>query len=540
MILRRISNDSKLAYPHAPYVFLNIGNVKMPPLSSIIEDFIHDKGAKFYPLQLKRLDLVKNKIIKSIIWMGGASIFSQLITWIFTFAIARLLSPDDYGLIGMAGIYIGITEYINELGVGAAIVQRQDLNDDDVKGIYTVSIVFGFILTFITYFIAPFIAMFFKEVRLTSLLQLLSITYVISAAKSVQRNLMIREMKFHMIAKIEVTAGILTAIVAFLCALVGLGVWTLAIQYLLTNIFLFIGSFWCERRLPGRITNLPRLKEMLRFGLGITISRFFSYIKGNVDSLIIGKLLGKTLLGNYTLAQTLANKPFEKILPIFNQVFFPVFSKIQGDKAKVRDYLVRIIGIELLVFSPIFILLATTSHDIISVALGSKWLGAVLPMQVFSVLGFCKYFESRISIVLTSLGHAKPQIYYSAALAVIMAISLAVLAWIYGIAGVLLAWSVCYPIIFIIYFKYFLTFIRISIRQLFLAVKMPIATSMTMAISIYFVDLFVFEQLIVKLSVKLIVALIVYTGSNYLFNRKAIDGIQDLVASRNKSVVTVL
>lgn len=482
---------------------------------------------------------MKNKIIKSVMWMGGASIFSQLITWVFTFAIARLLSPEDYGLIGMAGIYIGMTEYINELGIGSAIVQRQDLNDEDIRGLYTISIAFGLLFMFITYLISPVIAMFFKEAKLTILLQFLSITYVISAAKSVQRNLMIREMKFPLIAKIEVTAGILTAIGAFLCALMGLGVWTLAIQYLLMNMLILIGSFWYERRLPGRITNFSRLKEMLCFGLGITISRFFSYIKGNVDSLIIGKLLGKNLLGNYTLALTLANKPFEKIIPIFNQVFFPVFSKIQCDKVKVNDYLVRIVGIELLVFSPIFILLAMISHDIISVALGSKWLGAVLPMQVFSILGFCKYIENRISIVLTSLGHTKAQVYYSASLAVVMSISTAVLAWFYGIGGVLLAWSTCYPIIIAIYFKYFLTFIRIPIRQFFLAVKMPIITSVIMSVTIYFVDLLVIEQTIVKLSVKLIVALIVYTGSNYILNRKAIDDILDLVASRNKSAVVI-
>jgi teichuronic acid exporter len=481
---------------------------------------------------------VKNKIIKSLMWMGGASLFSQLITWIFTFMIARLLSPEDYGLIGMAGIYIGITEYINELGVGPAIVQRQDLNDDDVRGIYTISIAFGFILMLITYNIAPFIAEFFKEARLTSLLHFLSLTYVISAAKSVQRNLLIRDMKFSLIAQVDVIAGISTGIGGLICALAGVGVWTLVFQFLFLNLFVFIGSFWFERRLPGRITNFKRLKEMLLFGIGITTSKFFSYIKGNIDSLIIGKLLGKTPLGNYTLAQTLANKPFEKILPIFNQVFFPVFSKIQQDKIKVREFLVRIIEIELLIFSPIFIFLSIIAHDTIIIVLGAKWSGAILPMQVFSMLGFCKYFESRISIVLTSLGYAKQQVYYTVALAFVLTISITVSAWFCGIAGALVSWSICYPLVLLTYLKYFLNFIDIPVMKIISAVKMPIATSMIMAASIFSVDFILYEPSLLRLSGKCLVAFIAYTGSNFLFNRKAFDELQDLVTSRNKGVAT--
>jgi len=464
---------------------------------------------------------------------GSSSVFCQLITWISTFVVARILNPDDYGLAAMAGVYIGVTEYINELGVGTAIVQRQDLNEEDIRGIYSVAIIFGAFITVVSFLIAPLVSSFFKESKLINILQIMSLTFVISSVKSVQRNLMIREMAFLSIAKVDILCGILTSVFALICALNGFGVWTLVIQYLSMNLLGCIGSFWYERRLPGRITNWPKLKEMLAFGLGIMLSRFFMYINRNIDSLIIGKFLGKSLLGNYSLALSLANKPFEKILPILNQVFVPHFSNIQVDKLLVKKHLLRIISIELFIFSPIFVLISLTAGDIIVTLLGAKWIGAVLPMQVFSMLGFCKYIENRISLVLTSQGHAKSQVHYATSLSLVMTISFGVLAYLYGMTGVLLAWSICYPSVLIVYFAYFIKLLDIKVSQLITVFTMPIFSTFIMSISVYLIVLIDIDQSLIRLFCKLIIAVLAYVGSNYLLNKRFIYEIIDLIKNRN-------
>ena len=93
---------------------------------------------------------MKDRIVSGILWLGGASLISQAVTWLSTIVVARLLSPADYGLIGFAGIYIGLAEQVNELGIGAAIIQRKDLSDQDIRGIYTISILLGFAMTTFT------------------------------------------------------------------------------------------------------------------------------------------------------------------------------------------------------------------------------------------------------------------------------------------------------------------------------------------------------------------------------------------------------
>jgi len=295
-----------------------------------------------------------------------------------------------------------------------------------------------------------------------------------------------------------------------------------------------IGAFWYERRLPGRIVNWPKLKEMLSFGAGIMLSKSITNVSRNIDGLIIGKLLGKSVLGNYSLAQTLANKPFEKILPIFNQVFIPHFAKIQTDKGLVRTHLLRIISLELLIFTPIFVLIAITSRDIIISILGSKWLGAVLPMQVFSMLSFCKYIENRITLVLTSQGRAKSQVHYATFFTLVLTIFLYLLANFYGMLGVLLAWSFCYPTALIIYSKYVIQLLDIDMSQLMSTFKMPVITTSIMSFSVYLIVLLSIDNSIIRLLSKVIIAISFYVGSNYFFNRCQFNEILGMIIKRRQ------
>jgi len=300
------------------------------------------------------------------------------------------------------------------------------------------------------------------------------------------------------------------------------------------NLLGFIGAFWYERRLPGRITNWPKLKEMLSFGLGIMFSKFFMYVNRNIDNLIIGKLLGKALLGNYSLAQALANKPFEKLLPILNQVFIPYFSSIQQDKELVKKHFLRVISLELLIFSPVFALISITASDIIITLLGSKWLGAVLPMQVFSLLGFCKYMENQFSLVLTSQGHAKTQVHFATSLTLVMTVSLYLLADFYGMPGVLLAWSFCYPIALIFYSRYFISFLSIDMSQLMSTCRMPVITTLIMSISVYWITLLDIDNSVIRLISKIIIAILFYVGSNYILNRCQFNEILNLIIKRQQ------
>lgn len=431
---------------------------------------------------------LKRNVVESILWMGTSSLVSQAVTWIVTIFVARILMPADYGLVALAGIYIGFTEYVNEFGIGTAIIQAERLDETDIRSMYSISLIIGAIMTAVTLFIAPFVAAYFNEEKLILIIRVLSITFLISSARSVQRNLMIREMKFSLISRIEMVTRIVTSVVALACALYGMGAWTLVVQYLLQNLLGFVGSAWYERRLPGAIRITPELKKMLSFGFGIMNSKILFYCNRSADSFLVGTLLGKTLLGYYTFALMLADKPFEKIVSLLHQVFFPMFAKMQNDPERLKTYLLRIMEIELLILSPIFLLIALTSDNLVLVMLGNKWESAILPLQVFSFIGFFKYFENVAGMVLTATGRARAQVVYVSLLFPAMAAGIYFLAQRYHLNGVLIAWCAIFPLLSCMYFARIVKLIDISFKEMASIFKLPFGAASVMVIMVLLVS----------------------------------------------------
>ncbi len=463
---------------------------------------------------------MKDHVIKGILWLGSASIITQAVTWLSTILVARLLSPADYGLIGLAGIYIGFAEQVNEFGIGTAIIQRKDLREQDIKGIYTISIMIGVAMTTLTFFLAPAFASFFKEVRLTDIIRLLSFTFLINSAKSVQRNLMVRDMRFAELAKMTGGAHILTSLSTLVLACTGFGVWALVIQYLLRNLILFIWAFLYERRLPGKIKEFSRLKEMLSFGAGVSGSNLLFSIIRNIDSLIVGKLLGKITLGYYSFAQVLADKPFEKVLSVFSQVFLPVFSKIQDDHIKRKQYFFRILQLEILILTPVFVTLILVAPELVHVVLGNKWQLMVVPLQLFAGIAIFKYIENRVNIMFNSSGNSRPQFIYMATLVPIMAASLFAGAKFFGMNGVLTVWGVSYPIVFVFYLRYFLLYYDIKLLSFLSIWKVPAISTSAMVIAVFLFSLHPSPNEFISLFIKAIITLIIYLVINYFLNKK--------------------
>ncbi|MBT1070890.1 lipopolysaccharide biosynthesis protein [Pelotalea chapellei] len=471
---------------------------------------------------------MKDRIIKGIFWLGGASLLSQAATWLSTIVVARILNPSDYGLIALAGIYIGFAEYVNEFGIGTAIIQKKDLDPQDIRGLYTISILLGAAMTLLTILLAPAVAAYFKEDRLIGIIQFLSPNFLVNAAKSVQRNLMIREMKFTELAKMDGGSRIITSLGALGLAMAGFGVWTLAAQYLLQNVIVFIWSFAYERRLPGKVVNFDRLKEMLVFGAGITGTNILYCTNRNIDQFIVGKMLGKMTLGSYSFAQTLADKPFEKLLSIFNQVFFPVFSRIQDDPQKTKSYFMSIMEKELFILTPIFLMIILTAQDLVHVVLGSKWELMILPLQLFALIAVFKYLENRISMMYRSRGKSRAQLVFTSLVAVVMSVALFTGGKHAGLTGVLAAWGIAYPLIVMGYLRGFLLYIGISWKKFFALFSVPLISAIVMTIPVLLTASLFQTVSLYSLLFKIFVCLLSYSIAVLLMNRRIVNDLRDI------------
>lgn len=423
---------------------------------------------------------LKTKVTHSVFWLGGSNAFSQAITWVFTILIARILSPDDYGLMAMSSIYIGFADALNEFGIGAAVIQKKDITEEEIRSTYLISIGMGISLTLISVLIAPLLAAFFHEPRLTLILYALSATFIISAAKNIQQSVMNRHMRFKDIARIEVICKVVTSIVSYICALHGAGVWTLVIAFLLFNAAQAIIYAFCERQRPGKISDITAIKEIFRFGLQVMLARIITILSQRTDMLIISKMINAQVLGVYSLSMSLANKPLDKILSILNQVLFPVFSQAQHDTQRIRQYFTKTFELELLIMLPIYVFIMLAAEPLVIVILGEKWAGIMLPLKMFGAAGMFMFFASYCSMVVTSLGRPRMHLFFSLSLYACMVSSMLVFVDFYGFFGILLSWVTVYPVVTTIYLIIVTRMVELPFKTFIRCFRTPALASGTM------------------------------------------------------------
>ena len=356
----------------------------------------------------------KGRIVSGLLWLGSASAMTQIVSWLFTIFIARLLTPADYGLYAIAGVYIGILEFLNEFGIGSSLVQKEDVTNKEISGLFALSLYWSIALCLFTYCFAARIAITLQSAELIPILRVLSFSFIISAFKNIQYNLMVRDMRFKDIAKIEAFARILTSILTYLLARQGFGIWALVSSYLIYS-FIQACCYSFLRRIHFSLRlNFSELKEHIVFGLQIISGRFIDAISGRTQTMVIGKLLGMDLLGVYTFAQALSFKPMEMISSVLNQVFFPIYSRLQNDKETRANYLLKTIEMEMLFIMPVCLLMACTADVFIPLILGTRWIHLIPYMQVFSVLAVFTFLSSQATMLSISAGKPRLQIWYPA------------------------------------------------------------------------------------------------------------------------------
>jgi len=295
------------------------------------------KGAALPERSLRR------RVLDGVLWLTVVKVFGQAISWAITLYVIRILSPDDYGLMAMAGVYLSFMIIFNEVGLGAAIIQKKDLSQEDLSNIYWAVLFINGALYLLSFLAAPLVAAFYNEPRVTDVIRVASITFILNSLGLVSYNMLTREMIFNRRSQAEMIGNTAGALSTLWLALHGFGVWSLVwgniIVELVKNVFFVLFYPW---RLKFAFS-LSKIKDMTHFGSKVALARFFWYFASSMDLLIAGKILGKTQLGYYSIAVQFASVPLFKVVSTITQVAFPAFSEIQDDHALLRRYFLKIV-----------------------------------------------------------------------------------------------------------------------------------------------------------------------------------------------------
>lgn len=380
-----------------------------------------------------------NRTLSGLFWMSlatGANVFSLLLVLV---VLARLLTPADFGLAAAAVVVIGFLAIFAELGIGPAVVQRQELQTTHVRSAFTMSFGLGIVSYGLCWLAAPVIAGLFGLEELTPILRVLSLVFPVQGLGTVAESLLQRELRFRCVAGLDTVAAVLGyGGVGITLAVLGCAAWSLVgaqlAQACLRTILLLVFRPHPVRPLFDRRASA----DLLGFGGGFTAARFSNYVAGQGEHLVLSYWLGPVALGIYGRAYQLMAGPAVLFGNVLDRVLFPAMVQVQDQPKRLTDAYRRGCALIALVILPVSAILVALAPEVIQVFLGSEWRGVILPLQI---LGVGMLFRTSCKIS-DSLVRATGAVHRRAWRQTAYAMMVLAGAWIgqhYGVEGVALA-----------------------------------------------------------------------------------------------------
>lgn len=390
---------------------------------------------------------LKKQITSGIIWGGFERVTQQVIQFGLSVLLARLLSPDDFGMMAMMMVFTGFAGMLADGGFNTALVQKQDMTDAHVHTVFWITLFSGTFLAIITFLSAPLLAKFYKTPALEPIFQVISVNFILGSFGNVPSALLQKQMRFSSIAKINNSALVISGTVAVVMALRGAGVWSLVAQSIISAFILACLRIWSCRWLPKFVFSLRALREILSFSGHMFGFLFINYWARNADNLIVGKFFGSATLGVYSRAYALMLLPLTQFNAVINQIMLPALSMIQNDKPRARSLYLRTVGIVSLLSSPLMFGLFVVAKPFILTIYGEKWVEVAPILQVLSLVGWIQSLTSSGGLLLQSQGRSGRLFYWWS-----LFYTMFVASFFVGVMiGTVYAVAVCYAVANLLY-----------------------------------------------------------------------------------------
>ena len=332
----------------------------------------------------------KNKsqpVISNFLWRFAERCGAQGVSFVVSIVLARLLVPEDYGLIALVTVFTSILQVFVDSGLGTALIQKENADDIDFSTVFYFNIIFCCILYVLLFFCAPWISEFYGKPELTLIIRVLGLTLVISGMKNIQQAFISRNMMFKRFFYATLVGTIMAAIIGIIMAYSGFGVWALVMQGLVNasidTLILWITVKWY----PKKVFSFARLKVLFSFGWKLLCSRLLETVYQDIRQLIIGKFYSSADLGFYNRGKQFPNLIIVNINTSIDSVLLPVMAKEQNDAETLKRMMSRSIKTSTYIIMPMMVGLAACGESLIRLLLTEKWLECVPYMTVF-----CLYY----------------------------------------------------------------------------------------------------------------------------------------------------
>lgn len=325
----------------------------------------------------------KSKVLSSLMWKLLERSGTQGIQFIVQIVLARILLPNDYGIIALIAIFITVANVFVQSGFNTALIQKKDATEEDFSSVFYLSLFIAIILYALIFFASPYIAYFYKTPELISVLRVLSITLIFGAFNSIQNAIISRRMEFKKLFASSIGAIILSGITGIVLAYIGLGVWALVAQQLVNQLSVTAILWFTVKWRPKLIFSFSKINKLFSYGWKLLLSALIDTLYMNLRSLIVGKIYSPSMLGYYNRGDQFPQLIVSNINGSIQSVMLPTLSSEQDNKQKVKELVRRSIVTSSFLLFPMMIGLAVVGESLIKIILTDKWLPCVPFMQIF-------------------------------------------------------------------------------------------------------------------------------------------------------------
>jgi O-antigen/teichoic acid export membrane protein len=390
---------------------------------------------------------MKDRIARSVFWIVWSRGAVQLVSFFSTLVVARLLSPADYGLMALTGVWTFGIAVIAELGLGVAIVQFPDLEARELNTCFWLIAGTAGVGYLALYASAPTIAAWFAVPSLGSVLRVAGLSLALVAIRAVPDGLLRKRLELDRISQGETASVVVAVPVVLGLAWSGAGVWALVAGALVMPLVQSIVSFWFAGWRPGLRIGSRRLREILRYSLAALGNRVGWAAYQQIDAVVLGKISGNAVLGLYSMAKVLGTLPVDKVSVMANQLALPIMAGLQTDRTAMRDGFLRGLRLVACLTVPLCVGTALVADDLVSIAFTSTWQPMVPLLRVLCLFGLIRSLDNLLPPVLFARYRAAFMCWWTGALLLVMPVAFWIGAASLGPLGVALASIVVYPML---------------------------------------------------------------------------------------------
>jgi len=474
---------------------------------------------------------LRQRTLMGLGWNGAARLLGQLLQLAATVILARLLSPKEYGLLGMVLVFTGFASFVADMGLGASIIQRSTVTERHLNSVFWLNVATGIALTAVFALAAPLIARFYQEPELRLLTAAIALSFFLGSLNVVQVALLDKALNFRTKFWIETVSSVASGAVAVVLAFSGAGVWALVGQTL-TQAAVRVLMMWSQSSWrPAWSFDFAAIRELMRFsghlvGFGVVI-----YWSQNVDKLVIGRWIGSAALGIYSLADKLMRLPIASVTDVTTSVMFPALSFIQDDVESVRRAYLRATRMIALITFPAMVALGVLAEPAILVVYGPKWRGSIVILQLLCFAGLVQSATNTAGWIFMSQGRTdvlfRIGIYTTAVRAIGVLIGshwgLMGVAWAYVLGGYLFVW---YPV-----WSRAGRIVNLSFTALLRNVAGPLGCAALMGVLLWLSDRWLFGAWVVelRLGIQIVLGVLLYALFARWFRLQAWLEVGDIV-----------